>query len=91
MGQLVTGADKELNNRLLSDTLFQRVKGIVRRPRAEMVEVPVAERIRSFAEVDQTLTEAAARSESERCLYCCLTCYNPDVGAAGGEDVNRAA
>ena len=91
MGQLVTGADNELNKRLLSETLFQRVKGIVRCPRAEMVELPVAERIRSFAEVDQTLTEASARSESERCLYCCLTCYNPDVGVAGGEDVKRAA
>jgi hypothetical protein len=41
------------------------------------------ERVRSFIEVDQVLTEAAARGESDRCLYCCLTCYNPD-GAAGG-------
>ncbi len=91
MGQPVTAADNELSNRLLSETLFKRVNGIVSRPRAEMVEVPVAERIRSFAEVDQTLTEAAARSESERCLNCCLTCYNPDVKVAGGEDVKRAA
>jgi formate dehydrogenase beta subunit len=91
MGQPVTAADNELNNRLLSETLFKRVNGIVSRPRAEMVEVPVVERIRSFAEVDQTLTEAAARSESERCLNCCLTCYNPDVKVAGGEDVKRAA
>jgi len=32
--------------------------------------------------VDQVLTEAAARSESERCLYCCLTCYNADAPRA---------
>jgi hypothetical protein len=44
-----------------------------------MVELPAAERIRSFDEVDQVLTETAARRESERCLYCCLTCYNPDT------------
>jgi NADPH-dependent glutamate synthase beta subunit-like oxidoreductase len=91
MGQPVTGAENELNKRLLGETLFQRVSGILRRPRAEMVELPVAERIRSFAEVDQTLTEAVARSESERCLHCCLTCYNPDVGDAGGGDVKQAA
>jgi hypothetical protein len=43
----------------------------------------VAERVRSFIEVDQVLTEAAARGESDRCLYCCLTCYNPDRAASG--------
>ena len=90
-GQTVTAADNELNTRLLTETLFQRVEGIVRRPRAEMVELPVAERIRCFSEVDQTLTEAAARSESERCLHCCLICYNPDVALAGGEEVKHAA
>jgi len=32
------------------------------------------------------LTEEAARCESDRCLYCCLTCYNPDAAdAAAGE------
>jgi formate dehydrogenase (NADP+) beta subunit len=90
-GHPVTGVDHELNKELLSETLFQQVKGVVRRPRAEMVELLVAERTRAFGEVEQTLTEAAARSESERCLYCCLTCYNPDAGVAGGEDVKRAA
>jgi len=87
----VNAEDNELNKRLLSETLFQRVRGIVHQPRAEMVELPVGERIRSFTEVDQTLTEAAARSESERCLYCCLTCYNPDVAIAAGEGVDQAA
>lgn len=91
MGQPVNAEDNELNKRLLSETLFQRVRGIVHQPRAEMVELPVGERIRSFKEVDQTLTEAAARGESERCLYCCLTCYNPDVEIAAGEGADQAA
>jgi hypothetical protein len=47
-----------------------------------MVELPTAERIRSFEEVDQVLTEEAARRESDRCLNCCLTCYNPDAVSA---------
>jgi hypothetical protein len=44
-----------------------------------MVELPPAERIRSFAEVDRVLTEQAALAESDRCLSCCLTCYDPDA------------
>ena len=57
-----------------------------------MPELPVAERIQSFDEADQVLTEQAALGESNRCLDCCLTCYNPDK--ASGEigiikDVSR--
>jgi hypothetical protein len=37
----------------------------------------------SFIEVDQVLTEEAAHGESNRCLHCCLTCYDPD--SAGDE------
>jgi hypothetical protein len=83
MGQPVTAATDELGRALITGTIFDRVAGVTPRPRAEMVELAVAERVRSFVEVDQVLTEAAARSESDRCLYCCLTCYNPD-GTAGG-------
>ncbi|MBW2707146.1 MAG: hypothetical protein JRD84_12665, partial [Deltaproteobacteria bacterium] len=36
------------------------------------------DRMDSFIEVDQVLTEDAAHGESSRCLFCCLTCYNPD-------------
>jgi NADPH-dependent glutamate synthase beta subunit-like oxidoreductase len=83
MGQPVTAAADELGRTLISGTIFDRVAGVTPRPRAEMVELAVAERTRSFVEVDQVLTEGAARDESDRCLYCCLTCYNPD-GTAGG-------
>ena len=47
-----------------------------------MPELPVDERIHSFIEVDQVLSEEAARGESNRCLFCCLTCYNPDKAYA---------
>jgi hypothetical protein len=85
-GRPVAAEPNELRKTLLTETLFDRVSGVVPRPRAKMVELPAAERIRSFDEVDQVLTEAAARCESDRCLYCCLTCYNPDAAeAAAGE------
>jgi formate dehydrogenase beta subunit len=80
-GKPVTAAVDELGRALITGTIFDRVAGVTPRPRAEMVELAVAERVRSFIEVDQVLTEAAARSESDRCLYCCLTCYNPDGSA----------
>jgi NADPH-dependent glutamate synthase beta subunit-like oxidoreductase len=78
-GQTVAAEPDELRKTLLTETLFDRVSGIAPRPRAKMVELPAAERIRSFDEVDQVLTAEAARCESDRCLYCCLTCYNPDA------------
>jgi NADPH-dependent glutamate synthase beta subunit-like oxidoreductase len=88
-GQPVAADDKELIKTLIPETLFTQVAGIVRSPRAELVELPVAERICSFVEVDQVLTEAAARGESERCLYCCLTCYNPDAPRAPSSETRE--
>jgi len=89
-GRPVAAEPNELRKNLLTETIFDRVPGIVPRPRAKMVELPAVERIRSFDEVDQVLTEEAARRESDRCLYCCLTCYNPDAAcpseAAGLEN-----
>ncbi|MCK7508360.1 MAG: hypothetical protein MZV70_32780 [Desulfobacterales bacterium] len=82
-GRPVEAEPNELRKNLLTETIFDRVPGVVPRPRAKMVELPAAERIRSFDEVDQVLTEEAARRESDRCLYCCLTCYNPDTAAPG--------
>jgi RnfABCDGE-type electron transport complex B subunit len=86
-GRPVAAEPNELRKNLLTETLFDRVPGVVSRPRAKMVELPAAERIRSFDEVDQVLTEETARCESDRCLSCCLTCYNPDAvdAGAGGE------
>jgi formate dehydrogenase beta subunit len=71
----------ELQKKLIDETLFEYVEGIIKRKRAPMPELPVAERIKSFVESDQVLSEEAALGESTRCLFCCLTCYNPDPAA----------
>ncbi len=92
MDQPVVADPLELQKDLIKETLFDQVLGIVKTQRAPMPELPVAERIQSFDEADQVLTEQAALGESNRCLDCCLTCYNPDK--ASGEigvikDVSR--
>ena len=62
-----------------------------------MPELPVKERICSFVEVDQVLTESAAKGESNRCLSCCLTCYDKDtvtgskLGIKGKDQQSEAA
>jgi hypothetical protein len=78
MDQPVVADPLELQKDLISDTLFDQVLGIVKTQRAPMPELPVAERIQSFVEADQVLIEQAALGESNRCLHCCLTCYDPD-------------
>ncbi|MGD9043973.1 MAG: FAD-dependent oxidoreductase [Desulfobacterales bacterium] len=78
MGQEVTANTKELGKDLIAETLFDHVDGVIKNPRAPMPELPVEERIYSFVEVDQVLTEDSAKNESNRCLSCCLTCYDKD-------------
>jgi NADPH-dependent glutamate synthase beta subunit-like oxidoreductase len=68
-----------LGKNRITETLFDQVPGIVKSQRAPMPELPVPERIHSFVEVDQALSEESALGESHRCLSCCLTCYNPDT------------
>jgi NADPH-dependent glutamate synthase beta subunit-like oxidoreductase len=79
MGQEVKAQPKELGKDLIAESIFDQVSGIIKNARAPMPELPVEERICSFVEVDGVLTEDAARGESKRCLFCCLTCYNPDT------------
>ncbi len=81
-GQEVTAQKKELNSDVIAETLFDQVGGIEKKPRAPMPELPVQDRIYSFVEVDQVLTRDAAAGESNRCLSCCLTCYDPDAAAS---------
>ena len=83
MGQEVVAEPNEIAGTPIPETLFDQVAGITRCTRAPMPELPVKERIKSFIEVDQVLTEEAARGESNRCLSCCLTCYNPDSESDG--------
>ena len=78
MGQKITTQPEELGKDLIAETIFDHVPGVVKNPRAPMPELSVEERIHSFVEVDQVLTEDSARNESNRCLSCCLTCYDKD-------------
>jgi len=81
MGQKITAQTQELGKDLIAETLFDHVAGVIKNPRAPMPELPVEERIYSFIEVDQVLTENSAKNESNRCLSCCLTCYDKDAAA----------
>jgi formate dehydrogenase beta subunit len=78
MGQEVKAQPKELGKDLIAESIFDQVNGIIKNARAPMPELPVEERINSFVEVDHVLTEDSARAESNRCLSCCLTCYDRD-------------
>ena len=79
MGQPVTTPEGELGKDMIAESVFDQVEGIIQNPRAPMPELPVSERITSFIEVDQVLSEESALNESNRCLYCCRTCYNQDA------------
>ena len=60
-------------------SIFESVSGITQLPRTKMPELPVDERIKSFVEADLVISEDEALYESNRCLECCLICYNKDV------------
>jgi len=81
MGQKVTAQTKELGKDLIAESVFDSVDGIHKSPRAPMPELSVEERICSFVEVDQVLAEDSAKDESNRCLSCCLTCYDQDAAS----------
>ena len=78
----VTPPKKSLFKKHISESLFDHVEGIKKKPRTKMPELPVADRINSFEEVDLVIGEAEALAESNRCLYCCRLCYNSDKDAA---------
>jgi hypothetical protein len=61
-------------------TIFDSIEGVKKTKRAEQPELEPGsyERQQTFAEVDLTLTEEDALKEADRCLRCCLTCYDPD-------------
>ena len=90
MGQQVRAQKNELGKDLIAETIFDQVDGIIKNARAPMPELPVEERICSFIEVDQVLTEESARGESNRCLSCCLTCYDPDSAASMAAGIKNA-
>lgn len=87
MGEEVKTEPLELNGKMISGTVFDQVEGVIRRARAPMPELEVDERITSFVEVDQVLSEDSALEESRRCLHCCRLCYDPDRPLEIGEAV----
>ncbi len=80
-GEEITPVAKSLRKKHIAESLFKTVPGIVSSPRTPMPELPVAERIQSFAEADLVLSEESALAESVRCLNCCRLCYNRDSAA----------
>jgi len=78
----VAPPEKSLFKQHIRESLFDSVDGIESSPRTKMPELPVAERIKSFDEVDLVISEEEAAHESKRCLSCCRLCYNKDKNAA---------
>jgi NADPH-dependent glutamate synthase beta subunit-like oxidoreductase len=78
-GEEVTTPAKTLFTDNIQVSIFDSVDGIEQSARTKMPELPVDERIKSFVEADLVITEEEARYESNRCLQCCLICYNKDV------------
>lgn len=74
----VSPVPKSLRKKHLPESLFESVEGVTPKHRAEMPELPVDERIKTFEEADLVLAEPDAISESQRCLVCCRLCYNRD-------------
>jgi hypothetical protein len=62
-------------------TMFDSIEGIERKGRIEQPELEAGsyERQHTYAEVDLTVTEEEALKEANRCMRCCLTCYNTDA------------
>ena len=64
---------------LIKDTLFDHLEGLDKIPRVHQPELKVEDRIKTFEEVEHTISAADARKEAERCLRCGLICYNRDM------------
>ncbi len=62
-------------------TIFGSVEGIQKKGRIGQPELEPGsyERQHTVAEVDLTVTEEDALKEANRCMRCCLTCYNSDT------------
>jgi homotetrameric NADPH-dependent glutamate synthase len=80
--QPIEPVPNSLRKKHIPESLFEHVNGVNKKKRAEMPELPVPERIKSFAEADLVLKEDTALAESSRCLACCRLCYNPETDAA---------
>ena len=80
-GEEVKAPEDALFKKHIKESIFENVPGIEKKKRAEMPELPVQDRIKTFEEADLVLQEEDAIRESKRCLACCRICYNKDVAA----------
>lgn len=78
-GKEVTPVENSLLQKRIKESIFTKVDGIRKTPRAKMPELPVNQRLDSFIEVDLVLKGEDAHREADRCLNCCRICYNPDI------------
>lgn len=78
-GEKVEPIPNSLYKSYIPGSIFSSVPGVKPIKRAEMPELPVKERIKTFEEVDLVLPEPEALRESNRCLACCRLCYNKDA------------
>ncbi len=81
-GQDVTPPAKTLFTNHIPVSIFESVPGLSKSARTKMPELPVDERIKSFVEADLVISEEEALFESNRCLQCCLICYDNDKDVA---------
>jgi len=78
-GKPIEPVKNSLQQKRIHESIFTKVDGIKKSPRAKMPEIHVDKRLDSMIEVDLVLPEEVAHKEAERCLNCCRICYNPDV------------
>lgn len=74
-GEEVLPPENELQ-KLHPESEFEDITGIDKSPREKMPELEPEEREHNYNEVELGFTEEQAIHESERCLNCCITCYN---------------
>ncbi len=75
----IAPVENSLRKKHIQGTIFESIEGVIRKPRVEMPELPVEERIKSMDEVDLVISEEEAKHESDRCLDCCRLCYNKEI------------
>jgi formate dehydrogenase (NADP+) beta subunit len=76
-GESLTPPLNTLFKKNIPESIFKSVPGIAPKKRTPMPELPVDKRTKSFVEADLVITEADAVYEANRCLNCCIYCYNP--------------
>ena len=63
-------------------TIFDSISGIEKKGRIKLSQIDAKTRIHNVEEVDLTITEEEALKEANRCMNCCLTCYDKDIEEA---------